>query len=317
MIVEAVNIRCPNTVCQAGFSSNMDGCCAMMCTKCGIRFCWLCLSVTGNSSAEAHSHVLECSENPEKGNVFVPIDKIMIIHSRRKIEAIRRVLGIYNTGSNNQHFLLPDFYLTALRSALITINDSSITEERVLQYARIDSPTTNAENPNLHLQNYLRQQAENIYRPNYPPLLGEPNNQFDLNQCPLSTKIQLLIFFVVGVLINIRFAMVWTLTCTLNLILVLLFILSEIINLCRFCRLDFTNIRNISAAIVFGILFIVFFEGSIPCILVWECLFRLFSFFRLIIINPIMHVCTAAFTRPNHNPPNPSPNPYTDLLNRL
>ena len=129
MIVEAANIRCPNTRCHARFPSSMDGCCAMLCPQCGIRFCWLCLSVTGSSSEETHRHVLECSENPLKGSLFVPLNQIMFVHSRRKIDAIRRVLGIHGNGSDQQ---ISEFYRAALRNSLEIINDPSITEEKIL-----------------------------------------------------------------------------------------------------------------------------------------------------------------------------------------
>ena len=128
MLIEAANLLTYNVRIQdvmRNFQWLQRYALKYLCPQCGIRFCWRCLSVTGSSSEDTHRRVLECSENPLKGRLFIPLNQIMVMHSRRKTDAIRRVLGIHGNGSDQQ---ISEFYRAALHNALEIINDPSITE---------------------------------------------------------------------------------------------------------------------------------------------------------------------------------------------
>lgn len=92
MICDALTFKCPNPMCRLALDPNPDGCCSMKCLKCGMNFCWLCFTVTGMDSGASHHHVQKCSENPMPDNLFVSKTLVDKVHTRRRLEAIRRSL---------------------------------------------------------------------------------------------------------------------------------------------------------------------------------------------------------------------------------
>jgi len=90
-IVNALTLKCPNIACATALDPNPDGCSAMQCRMCNTHFCWLCFCIKPGAS-EAHEHVRLCGENPTPNQLFHEQEITIVVHKRRQVEAIRRVL---------------------------------------------------------------------------------------------------------------------------------------------------------------------------------------------------------------------------------
>lgn len=93
-----LNLRCPK--CTTPFY-DFSGCAAVKCDSCKGYFCGLCLQLCENDG-EAHTHVINCPENPSK-DYFVAESTINEVHRSMRKEKIRKfVAGIRDPKIRNK-----------------------------------------------------------------------------------------------------------------------------------------------------------------------------------------------------------------------
>ena len=80
---DEMNNKCPR--CKQVFY-DYDGCSALVCrnTECKAGFCAFCFKDCKEEGNDAHQHVALCEENPEKGEIFVSKEKILLFYEQRK-----------------------------------------------------------------------------------------------------------------------------------------------------------------------------------------------------------------------------------------
>jgi len=131
-VIEALNLRCPNSDCSWELDPSPDGCAAMQCFRCGTQFCWCCFAYQGfNSSADIHKHVLTCPENPKQGDYFPPRDVVeKVVHRKRKILMIRDVLQEIANG--DAAWRENARCIDAINASLHVLTDSGIIKDDIL-----------------------------------------------------------------------------------------------------------------------------------------------------------------------------------------
>mmetsp|Transcript_17862 Transcript_17862/g.23536 ORF Transcript_17862/g.23536 Transcript_17862/m.23536 type:complete len:454 (+) Transcript_17862:83-1444(+) len=99
ILLELLNIRCPNPTCNFTLDPFPDACRAMRCENCSCDFCWVCLEILENKRA-AHKHVAET----HGGDVFVPQDEVDCHHFRLRCRTIRKFWHDFGMdGDNAKH----------------------------------------------------------------------------------------------------------------------------------------------------------------------------------------------------------------------
>lgn len=84
IVEELLTLKCPRPGCRQAFV-DFTGCFALTCSRCSAGFCAWCLADCGS---DAHGHVPDCPENPQRGNVYgqaVDFDQSQKERRRRKV----------------------------------------------------------------------------------------------------------------------------------------------------------------------------------------------------------------------------------------
>lgn len=92
LLLDALNLRCPNPTCGVALDPSPDGCCAIRCCSCAVHACFLCFQTCADSVA-CHQHVRECPCSPKPDNLFISEKDRIPALRRIRVMALRRVLA--------------------------------------------------------------------------------------------------------------------------------------------------------------------------------------------------------------------------------
>lgn len=92
LLLDALNLRCPNAACRVVLDPSPDGCCAIRCGSCASYSCALCFSICMDGPA-CHQHVMSCRASPDPGNIFVSEQAKIPAMRRLRVMALRNALA--------------------------------------------------------------------------------------------------------------------------------------------------------------------------------------------------------------------------------
>lgn len=92
LLLDALNLRCPNAACRVVLDPSPDGCCAIRCGSCAVHACFLCFQICADSTS-CHKHVRECPCSPKPDDLFIPEKDRLPALRRVRVMTIRQILA--------------------------------------------------------------------------------------------------------------------------------------------------------------------------------------------------------------------------------